>query len=138
MNEYTFDELAVGMSESFSVTVTPEMLDRFRADTGDINPLHNDEAFALERGYTGRVAYGMLTASFLSTLAGVYLPGKWCLIQRVETDFPRPVYPGDTLSISGTVKEKDDTFRNITIAVRIRNQAGDTVLRGKMRLGVLQ
>ena len=138
MNEYTFDELAVGMSESFSVTVTPEMLDRFRTDTGDINPLHNDEAFALERGYTGRVAYGMLTASFLSTLAGVYLPGKWCLIQRVETDFPRPVYPGDTLSISGTVKEKDDTFRNITIAVRIRNQAGDTVLRGKMRLGVLQ
>ena len=138
MNEYTFDELAVGMSESFSVTVTPEMLDRFRTDTGDINPLHNDEAFALERGYTGRVAYGMLTASFLSTLAGVYLPSKWCLIQRVETDFPRPVYPGDTLSISGTVKEKDDTFRNITIAVRIRNQAGDTVLRGKMRLGVLQ
>lgn len=138
MNEYTFDEIVVGMTESFSVTVTPEMLDRFRADTGDINPLHNDEAFALERGYIGRVAYGMLTASFLSTLAGVYLPGKWCLIQRVETDFPRPVYPGDTLSISGTVKEKDDTFRNITVAVRIRNQTGDTVLRGKMRLGVLQ
>ena len=138
MNEYTFDEISVGLTESFTVTVTPEMLDRFRTDTGDINPLHNDEAFALERGYTGRVAYGMLTASFLSTLAGVYLPGKWCLIQRVETDFPRPVYPGDTLSISGTVKEKDDTFRNITIAVRIRNQVGDTVLRGKMRLGVLQ
>ena len=138
MNTYTFDEITVGLTESFTVTVTPEMLDRFREDTGDINPLHNDEAFALERGYAGRVAYGMLTASFLSTLAGVYLPGKWCLIQRVETDFPRPVYPGDTLSISGTVKEKDDTFRNITIAVRIRNQTGDTVLRGKMRLGVLQ
>ena len=92
----------------------------------------------LERGYAGRVTYGMLTASFLSTLAGVYLPGKWCLIQRVETDFPKPVYPGDTLTVTGTVKEKDETFRHITLAVRIRNQAGDTVLRGKMRLGVLR
>lgn len=138
MNEYTFDEIAVGDSESFSVTVTTEMMDRFRVDTGDINPLHNDESFALERGYTARVAYGMLTASFLSTLAGVYLPGKWCLIQHVETDFPKPVYPGDTLTVTGKVKEKDDTFRNITLAVRIRNQAGDTVLRGKMRLGVLK
>ncbi len=138
MNEYTFDEIAVGASESFAVTVTADMMDRFRADTGDINPLHNDEAFALERGYTGRVTYGMLTASFLSTLAGVYMPGKWCLIQRVETDFPKPVYPGDTLTVTGTVKEKDDTFRNITLAVRIRNQNGDTVLRGKMRLGVLK
>ncbi len=138
MNEYTFDEIAVGASESFAVTVTTDMMDRFRADTGDVNPLHNDEAFALERGYTGRVTYGMLTASFLSTLAGVYMPGKWCLIQRVETDFPKPVYPGDTLTVTGTVKEKDDTFRNITLAVRIRNQNGDTVLRGKMRLGVLK
>ena len=138
MNEYTFDEIAVGASESFAVTVTADMMDRFRADTGDVNPLHNDEAFALERGYTGRVTYGMLTASFLSTLAGVYMPGKWCLIQRVETDFPKPVYPGDTLTVTGTVKEKDDTFRNVTLAVRIRNQNGDTVLRGKMRLGVLK
>lgn len=56
----------------------------------------------------------------------------------METDFPKPVYPGDTLTVTGKVKEKDDTFRNITLAVRIRNQAGDTVLRGKMRLGVLK
>ncbi len=138
MNEYTFDELTVGHSESFSVTVTTDMMDRFRTDTGDINPLHNDTDFALQRGYAGRVTYGMLTASFLSTLAGVWLPGKWCLIQRVETDFPKPVYPGDTLTVTGTVKEKDETFRNITIAVRIRNQTGDTVLRGRMRLGVLK
>lgn len=138
MNEYTFDEITVGLAESFTVTVTAGMMERFRDDTGDINPLHNDETFALERGYAGRVTYGMLTASFLSTLAGVYLPGKWCLIQRVETDFPKPVYPGDTLTVTGTVKEKDETFRNITLAVRIRNQAGDTVLRGKMRLGVLK
>ena len=138
MNEYTYDEITLGQTESFDVTVTLPMLERFREDTGDINPLHNDADFAREQGYQGRVAYGLLTASFLSTLAGVYLPGKWCLIQHVETDYPLPVYPGDTLSVSGTVKEKDDTFRTVTLAVRIRNAAGKTVLRGRMRLGVLR
>lgn len=138
MNQYTFEEILPGMSESFAVTVTPAMLENFKLDTGDENPLHNDPEFAREQGFEGRVAYGMLTASFLSTLAGVYLPGKWCLIQRVETDFPRPVYPGDTLTVQGTVKEKNEAFHNFTLAVRIRNQAGDTVLRGKMQLGVLK
>ena len=121
MNEYTFDELAVGMSESFSVTVTPEMLDRFRTDTGDINPLHNDEAFALERGYTGRVAYGMLTASFLSTLAGVYLPGKWCLIQRVETDFPEPDSP-TIASVSPLYKSKETPRTACTVPPAVRKE----------------
>lgn len=138
MNAYTYDELEPGRRESFCVTVTQAMLERFRDDTGDVNPLHNDADFARAQGYAGRVAYGMLTASFLSTLAGVYLPGRWCLIQHVETDFPRPVYVGDTLTVEGTVREKDDAFRTVTLAVRIRNQAGDTVLRGKMRLGVLK
>ena len=68
----------------------------------------------------------------------MYLPGKWCLIQHVETDFPRPVYPGDTLTVQGTVREKDDVFHTVTLAVRMRDQAGVTVLRGKMRLGVLR
>ena len=138
MNQYTFEELEVGMKACFTVTVTEEMMKSFRRLSGDGNPLHCDEDYAIASGFPGRVVYGMLTASFYSTMAGVYLPGKWCLIQRVETDFPKPVYPGDTLTVTGTVKEKDETFRNITVAVRIRNQAGDTVLRGKMRLGVLK
>lgn len=138
MNAYTYDQLTVGQSEQFTVAVTLAMLQRFAADTGDCNPLHADDAFARAQGYDGRVAYGLLTASFLSTLAGVYLPGKWCLIQHVETDFPRPVYPGDTLTVQGTVREKDDVFHTVTLAVRMRDQAGVTVLRGKMRLGVLR
>ncbi len=138
MKEYTFDQLTVGAAEQFTVTVTREMLQRFCADTGDVNPLHQDAAFAREQGFEDQVVYGMLTASFLSTLAGVYLPGKWCLIQRVETDFPRPVYIGDELTVEGTVKEKDEAFRTITIAVRIKKADGKPVLRGKMRLGVLR
>ena len=61
------------------MTVTPEMMDAFRAITGDVSPIHIDADYARGRGFPGRVVYGMLGASFFSTLAGVYLPGEHCL-----------------------------------------------------------
>ena len=71
----------------------------------------------------------MLTASFLSTLAGVYLP--------VETKFTKPVYIGDLLNISGEVTEINDTVNQIVLKVEIRNQNEEKVLRGKMKVGFL-
>ena len=120
MNEYRFEEIEQGHKESFSVTVTEAMMDAFRTVTGDVNPLHADDAFAKEQGYDGKVCFGMLTAAFLSTLAGVYLPGKHSLIQSVEVKFSKPVYPGETLSVTGTVTETNDTFRFIKVKVEIK------------------
>ncbi len=137
MNRYSFDEMKVGMEESFQVTVTPKMLERFREITGDVNPLHTDEAFAKAKGYDSCVVYGMLTASFLSTLAGVYLPGEKSLIHSVETKFVKPVFAGDTLTIKGKVTEKNDLFPVFTLKVVITNQKNEKVLRGSMQIGVM-
>ena len=91
MNEYRITDISAGQQESFSVTVTEEMMAKFLDITGDVNPLHTDDGFAKEKGFPQRVAYGMLTASLISTLGGVYLPGKYCLIQGVEVKFEKPV-----------------------------------------------
>lgn len=136
MNTYTFDEINIGDEESFAVTVTEDMMKAFLGITGDVNPLHNDENFAVNSGYPGRVVYGMLTASFLSTLAGVYMPGERSLIQTVETKMAKPVYIGDTLTVAGKVTEKHESFSVIILKVTIKNQNGDSVLRGKMQIGV--
>ena len=70
MNHYTLAEMTPGLTEEFTVTVTPEMMDAFRAITGDVSPIHIDADYARGRGFPGRVVYGMLGASFFSTLAG--------------------------------------------------------------------
>lgn len=136
MNNYTYEEIEIGQKESFSVTITKEMLDSFKAITGDVNPLHNETEYAIEKDHPGVVAYGMLTASFLSTLAGVYLPGKRSLIHEVNIKMERPVYVGDTITIEGTVKEKNDTFSFIIVKVLMRNQDGGKVLKAQMQIGV--
>lgn len=137
MNNYTFDELNVGMTESFKVLITEAMLDAFKGITGDVNPLHNDEEFAKAKGHPGRVAYGMLTASFLSTLAGVYIPGERSLIQQVETKFAKPVYIGDELTVTGEITELVESVQRLELKVTITNQDGKKVLRGTMGILVV-
>ena len=138
MNQYRFEDIYVGLKEEFQVSVTADMLEAFCKMTGDVNPLHTDESFAKEKGYESNVAYGMLTASFLSTLAGVYLPGERSLIHSVESKFTKPVYVGDTLTITGQVTECNEMFSVFTMKTTIVNQNGEKVLRGKMQVGVLE
>ena len=135
MNRYTFSDLQIGMTESFSVTVTKEHMDAFRTITGDVNPLHADSSYAKERGFDGQVCFGMLTASFLSTLAGVYLPGEHCLIHSVESKFTGPVLEGDTLQVIGEVSELHESVQQAVLKVRILNARGEKVLKGKMKVG---
>ena len=138
MNYYHYEDLSVGQTEEFSAVVSEDMLETFKQISGDSNPLHNDDSFAKSHGYPQRVVYGMLTASFLSTLAGMYLPGAYCLIQSVETKFVNPVFIGDKLLVSGTVAELNDSVRQIVLKVVVTNQDGKKVLRGTMKLGVLE
>lgn len=136
MNEYTYGQISIGQKESFEVKVTEEMMSHFRAITGDINPLHADASYAKSKGYEDKVVYGMLTASMLSTLAGVYLPGKYSLIHEVDIKLEKPVYVGDVITLEGVVKEKNDTFSFITVKVVAKNQNGLKVLKATMQIGV--
>ncbi len=79
INTYQFEELQLGMKESFDIMITKEMMENFCAMTGDVNPLHQDERFAKENGFQNRVVYGMLTSSFLSKLIGAS-----CIIKNIE------------------------------------------------------
>lgn len=96
MNEYELKNMEIGMTAQFSVIVTEEMQNRFRETTGDINPMHSSKEFAEEKGFSDKLVFGMLTASFFSTLVGVYLPGKNCLFQECHNiRFHSPVFIGD-------------------------------------------
>lgn len=137
MKEYIFDDIAIGTKESFEVTITKEMHDTFTKLSGDINPMHTDAAFAKDAGYKDCLVYGMLTASFYSTLVGVYLPGKYCLFHECDTMFNNPVYVGDILKVEGSVIEKNEVpIKRIIIKAIIRNQDNKIVSRAKLGIGV--
>ena len=138
MNHYRINDLKIGMKESFSKKVTAEMMEAFYEITGDENPLHRDENFARQKGYSDRVVYGMLTSSFVSTLAGVYLPGELSVIQGVELKMRKPVYIDDILTITGEIKDIHESVAQVETAITIVNQHDEAVCKGKLKTGFLK
>ncbi len=135
MNHYTFDQMSVGMTESFDVTITEEMQGSFGKLSGDMNPMHIQTEYARSNGYRDRLVYGMMSSSFFSTLVGMYLPGEYCLLLSCNSSFHKPVYVGDTLTVKGKVSSLSESTKTAEIKASITNQNGDKVVKGKILVG---
>lgn len=140
MEHYQLDKLEVGIEKEFSVPLTEEKMQMFTQISGDVNPLHLDDSFAQTHGFPSRVVYEMLTASFYSTLAGVYLPGERCLLYEVDAKFTKPVILADEeiLTVWGRIEEVNRELGFIRLKAKVRNQKGEIVSRAKIMAGVLQ
>jgi 3-hydroxybutyryl-CoA dehydratase len=82
------------------------------------------------------VVYGLLTASFFSTLAGVHLPGATCLLHGVSATFHHPVYVGDRLTVTGAVAYRNEAFHQAELTCHITNQKGVKVSTARLKVGV--
>ncbi len=107
MNEqgYYLEDLKVGMSASYAKTVTEADVVLFAGVSGDTNPVHLNEEFAKETMFHGRIAHGMLSASFISTVLGTKLPGPGCIYLSQNLKFRAPVRSGDTVSATATITD---------------------------------
>lgn len=100
---FYYEDLSVGQTASFAKTVTEADLVLFAGVTGDTNPVHLDQEFAESTMFKGRIAHGMLSASFISTAIGTKLPGPGCIYVAQSLRFKAPVRAGDTVHARVTV-----------------------------------
>jgi len=99
------EDLTIGQSASYTRTITEADIQQFGAVSGDLNPLHFDEDYAKTTIFRGRIAHGMLSLSFLSTVLGTELPGAGSIFLGASVRFKAPVRIGDTVVASCTVRE---------------------------------
>jgi 3-hydroxybutyryl-CoA dehydratase len=111
---YTIDELKPGMAESFAKIVTARDVELFGEVSGDTNPLHFDEDFARTTIFKGRIAHGVLSASYISTVRGTKMPGPGTIFLSLATRFKAPVRIGDEVTATCTVCEVDAEKRRVT------------------------
>lgn len=98
LNGYYFDELSEGMSAVFGKTVTEADIVNFAGVSSDTNPVHLNADYASETMFKKRIAHGILTASFISTVIGTRLPGPGCIYVSQSLRFKAPVMIGDTVT----------------------------------------
>lgn len=87
----------------FEVQVATEDCRRFAEVSGDWNPLHTDPAHAGASAYGRQVLHGAFSAGLISRLAGLYLPGKDCLLYGMKLRFVSPILPPATLRVKGQI-----------------------------------
>jgi 3-hydroxybutyryl-CoA dehydratase len=136
VKDLSMDDITVGDISSFSRTWTEEDVLSFSKLSGDINPLHLDESYAQTTQFGRRLVHGMLVASLCSRLVGVYLPGKRCLYLGQTLLFKKPVYIGDTITVTGTVMSKSIATKILSISISMTRE-GEEVLAGEARVQVL-
>ena len=110
---------------------------QYAGASGDFNPLHTDEKYATEQaGYPSVFAHGMLTMGLTGRLVTDWLGDG--VLKEFGVRFVSQVWPGDTLTATGTVEsigpaEGDDTLRVVSIGIETRNQKNETVVKGTAR-----
>lgn len=115
LNGYYIEDLKPGMSDTVAKTLTEADIVIFGGLVGDLNPVHINREYASESMFGERIAHGMLTASFISTVLGMKLPGPGCIYMSQSLTFKRPVKIGDTVNAVVTVKEVNVEKKQCTL-----------------------
>ncbi|MBA5779007.1 MaoC family dehydratase [Stappia sp. F7233] len=127
---YAFEDLKPGMSASTSDLVSEDSIRLFGEASGDFNPVHFDEDYAATTRFKRPIAHGLLTAAHLTRVMGMQLPGPGSIYVGQTLNFRAPVYPGDTVVSTVTVKAKDEERGFVTLSVKAEVD-GKVVLDGE-------
>jgi 3-hydroxybutyryl-CoA dehydratase len=125
---YILEELVVGMVAEKRVTVTEQRIAQFAEASDDFNPVHMDEAFASRTAYRGRIAHGLLSASFGSAVVGTILPGAGAIYLGQTLAFHKPVRIGDVVTARVTVSAIDEVSARVTLSCE--GFVGDELIMG--------
>ena len=126
----TYDEISIGQIAHMSRQLTIADILAFAAVSGDTNPAHLDAEYANDTIFHGVIAHGMWSGALISALLGTEFPGPGTIYVNQDLHFIRPVRIGDTLTVTVTVRDKDDTKKRLTLDCDVINQHGEKVVTG--------
>ncbi|WP_446011688.1 MaoC family dehydratase [Candidatus Electrothrix sp.] len=109
----SLDEINVGMTASYSQTITDHDIKNFAGLSGDYNPVHVSDEYIQSSRFRKRVVHGLMPTSFFSGIFGMRLPGPGCLYVSQAIEFKRPIYIDDTVTAKVEVIEVDLVTRHV-------------------------
>ncbi len=124
-------EIKVGDKANMRKTVTEGDVYLYAGISGDQNPVHIDKVYAESTQFGSRIAHGMFTASYITAVLGMQLPGPGCIYMGQELRFTAPVRFGDTIDTKIEVIEVIPEKKRVVLSTICTNQDGTDVITGK-------
>lgn len=123
--------IKIGDTALLTKTITEKEVQLFGELTGDFNPVHFDEEFAKTTRFGKRIAHGMLSASFISSVLANQLPGRGTVYLSQTLKFTAPVFLGDIVTVRVTVKDIKESKPIVTLETVCTNQNDETIVKGE-------
>lgn len=130
LSNFTFEQLYIGQTAQYSKVLELTDIQLFAFVSGDVNPVHLDEAFASTTPFKQRIAHGMLTGALISAALAIELPGPGTIYLGQSLRFRLPVMIGDTVTVHLEVTEKRAKRNLVTLDCRAVNQHEKLVASG--------
>ncbi len=112
---YYFEDLQIGQRETLMKTVMDDDVIAFADLSGDRNPVHLSDHFARKTRFGERIVHGLYTASLISTVIGMYLPGPGAVYLSQTLNFRGPVKIGDVINVVVEVQELTEKGRRVKL-----------------------
>jgi 3-hydroxybutyryl-CoA dehydratase len=119
-----------GDAVTFSKTMGESDVYLFAGITGDLSPNHVDERAMAATPYGRRIAHGALLVGFMSNTSTQMigaLGGSAVSYGYNRVRFVQPVYIGDTIAVTYTLREVNVAESKTYADVVVRNQEDETV-----------
>lgn len=113
-----FEDIAIGDTAERSFVITDQMVAAFVAFSGDDNPSHTDQGYAVALGLDRPSVNGMLYVSLMSGVLGSDLPGHASVYLSQTVRFGHDVHVGDRMVARVEVIGLDAGRREITLSTR--------------------
>ena len=124
-------KIKVGDSASIMKMITEADIQTFGDLSGDHNPLHFDKEHARRTRFGRPISHGMLTGALFSPIIAHQLPGEGAIYLSQALKFVAPVFAGDTITATLTVRDVRPDNQIITLDGVARNQKGEVVITGE-------
>lgn len=132
-------------SIGYFYTVTPDVYYGFQRCSGDFNPLHTDELWAIKRGFPKCVMYGNILNAFVSHFVGMLLPSRNVIIHTQDISFCKPIYLNDKIHLSSCIENTSEAVGIVKFKLKFTKNIQDengiqeiTVAKGHVQIGLLE
>lgn len=131
-------DLFKGFEKKLSFVVSEEIYKSFQLCSRDLNPLHTDEDFAKEKGFSGCVMYGNILNAFISYAIGMELPTCDVMLQVQDIQYKKPVFLNDKLQMELMTEEIHEGVHVVVFAYKFTNEQNKVVAKGHIQIGVFE
>lgn len=127
----TVDKLSVGQKSMYSKTITETDVYLFAGISCDTNPIHINMEYAKKTSFKRRIVHGFLSASLISAVIGMQLPGPGTIYVSQTLNFLAPVYIGDTITAIVEIKDISRDRNRVVLKTSCKNQNDVIILDGE-------